>query len=85
MSGSSSRTRRDSGGEIYPGCAGELDAGGAYEYGGGCPVYMLLGLRRGVGEAVTPGCLGANPDPSLPRKPMAGKGSLLKTRRVRQH
>lgn len=29
LSFSSSRTRRDSGGEMYPGCEGALDAGGA--------------------------------------------------------
>lgn len=34
---------------------------------------MLLGLSRGVGDAT---CLGVYPEPSLPKKPMAGKGSL---------
>lgn len=37
---------------------------------------MLFGLRRGVGEPAAMGCLGLYPEPSLPRKPMAGKGSL---------
>lgn len=38
---------------------------------------MTLGLIRGVGEAVAlEGCLEVYPDPSFPRKPIAGKGSL---------
>jgi hypothetical protein len=42
---------------------------------------MLFGLRRGVGEAAAMGCLGLYAKPSLPRKPMAGKGSLWSGKR----
>lgn len=76
LSLSSSSARRDSGDEIYPGCEGALVAG-AHEYG--WPVYMLLGLISEVGDPVLVTIeewLGAYPEPSLPRKPIAGKGSL---------
>ena len=39
-------------------------------------MYMALGLIRGVGEPVLEGSLEVYPDPSFPRKPIAGKGSL---------
>ena len=38
---------------------------------------MLLGLSSGVGDAATGDSFGGNPGPSLPRKPIAGRCSLL--------
>lgn len=38
---------------------------------------MLLGLSSGAGDAATEDGLGGNPGPSLPRKPIAGRCSLL--------